>query len=388
MDSFEADGKKYEVWAGSLADKAVQTLVKRLQILVTFFIEGGSFIEMDDPEWSLDRWTIFFLYERQGASSKPAAQKESDYVFVGYSTVYRYFLFGSPTSKPIPQKKSPILPPALHDFTLPPTTPLPASALPCRSRISQFLILPPFQKGGHGSRFYRSIFKHYHSTSTTIEITVEDPSEAFDDLRDLNDLTFLRSLPEFSSLACLNTSTSLRQKGVFSVPSIINTTALESFHLTTKIAPRQFARLLEMHLLSRIPLAFRQTLTYVKKTGTPEQQKAWTHEYRVWGLLVKQRLYRHNKDQLAQLDRGDRIERLEQAFGGVEADYARLLREWEKRSKAGEDEGGVVEAATGVENGKGTGKGKGNEKGKGKGKRENEAETEDGAGVKRLKIGS
>lgn len=375
MDIFEANGKTYEVWAGSLADKAVQTMIKRLQILVTFFIEGGSFIEMDDPEWSLDRWTIFFLYERQGAASKAAAQKESDYVFVGYSTVYRYFLFGSPTSDPKPKKKQ-MLPPAVHDFTLSPATPLAASSLPCRSRISQFLILPPFQKGGHGSRFYRSIFKHYHSAPTTIEITVEDPSEAFDDLRDLNDLAFLRTLPKFADIVRLNISTFLRQKGLFSVPSIIDTTALESFRLTTKIAPRQFARLVEMHLLSRIPLAFRQTLTYVKKTGTPEEQKSWTHQYRVWGLFVKQRLYRHNKDQLAQLDRRESIERLEQAFGGVEADYARLLRECEKRSKATDGKEEPVEPVKGVDSGKG------------KGKRVNEAKTEDGAGVKRLKIGS
>ena len=50
-------------------------------------------------------------------------------------------------------------------------------------------------------------------------------------------------------------------------------------------------------------------------------------------MLVKQRLYRHNKDSLAQLDRVERIEKLEQALGSVEVDYARLLRAFDARGK-------------------------------------------------------
>jgi histone acetyltransferase 1 len=56
-------------------------------------------------------------------------------------------------------------------------------------------------------------------------------------------------------------------------------------------------------------------------------------EYRLWQLWVKKRLYKHNKDMLIQLDRVERIEKLEQALGGVEADYARLLRAAETRGK-------------------------------------------------------
>jgi len=32
-----------------------------MQIFVTFFIEGGTFLELDDPDWTVDRWTVFFL---------------------------------------------------------------------------------------------------------------------------------------------------------------------------------------------------------------------------------------------------------------------------------------------------------------------------------------
>ena len=71
---------------------------------------------------------------------------------------------------------------------------------------SQFVILPPYQQQGHGCKY--RLFNHIHSLSiaaklystlfSTVqtrpevaELTVEDPAEAFEDLRDRNDLRFL-----------------------------------------------------------------------------------------------------------------------------------------------------------------------------------------------------
>ena len=54
----------YEIWKGSLADKAIQQMVKRIQILIPLFIEGGTAINLNDPEWSLQRWTVFLLYKK------------------------------------------------------------------------------------------------------------------------------------------------------------------------------------------------------------------------------------------------------------------------------------------------------------------------------------
>lgn len=45
-----------------------------------------------------------------------------------------------------------------------------------------------------------------------------------------------------------------------------------------------------------------------------------------WRLLVKQRVYKKNRDLLAQLDRSDRIDKVEQTVGEVAGDYERLLR--------------------------------------------------------------
>ena len=119
-----------------------------------------------------------------------------------------------------------------------------------------------------------------------------------------------------------------------------------------KIAPRQFYRVVEMQLLSKIPTTVRQSLLLEqerrveKDAGLAEKKK----EYRLWQLWVKKRLYKHNKDMLIQLDRMERIEKLEQALGGVEADYARLLRAADSRGK--EKAVGNGEGKSEVKNGK------------------------------------
>lgn len=60
--SYEANERQYEIWAGSLADPQVRLLLDRVQVLVSLFIEAGTPLETDDPEWSLERWTVFFVY--------------------------------------------------------------------------------------------------------------------------------------------------------------------------------------------------------------------------------------------------------------------------------------------------------------------------------------
>lgn len=322
--TIQADGKTYEIWKGNLADLAVQQVVKRIQILVSFYIEGGTFIQLEEPEWSLERWTVFFLYEK----SPESLPKRSPYTFMGYSTTYRYFYFTALPSPPSSaEKKQLISRPANLDFQLPlPEVSL--SDLQSRTRISQFIILEPFHKGGNGSRLYNSIFDFYLKDKNTVEITVEDPNEAFDDMRDLNDLTRLRKAEEFAALR-LNTDTVIRPKGV--IPrDLVNYPELEKLRARFKIAPRQFARLVEMQLLSLIPLGVRQTPFAVQPQGSAADIKAKGHEY-LWQLYTKQRLYRHNKDALMQLDRAERIEKLEEALGSVESDYARLLLALEKR---------------------------------------------------------
>ncbi|KFY87767.1 hypothetical protein V500_06785 [Pseudogymnoascus sp. VKM F-4518 (FW-2643)] len=341
LQSHEEGDTAYEIWYGNSADPAIQQLLRRLQILVQLFIEGGTAI--DDAEWASGRWTVFLLYKKAAATDDSVA---SPYTFMGYCTVYQYYPLIPKLPLPAPgtQRKAISLP-VNSDASIP-FSDQSLSDLPIRSRISQFIVLPPFQGGGHGGRFYSAVFAHYQSDPQTVEITVEDPNEAFDDLRDLNDLIYLRTLPEFQALK-INTGASVRRKGRVPSDEIINQSTLNELRKKVKIAPRQFQRLVEMQLLSAIPTTIRKSLVLEHKSANTAETKVRQHEYRLWCLLVKQRLYKHNKDSLIQLDRAERIDKLEEAAGNVESDYARLLRKLDKGKGEAEKETLEVPEASG-----------------------------------------
>ena len=58
---YQKGPKEFEVWSGTLSDPAVKAVFKHLQFFVPLFIEAGSYIELNDPEWTLDRWHVFLL---------------------------------------------------------------------------------------------------------------------------------------------------------------------------------------------------------------------------------------------------------------------------------------------------------------------------------------
>ncbi|CAN8097189.1 unnamed protein product [Discula destructiva] len=312
---FEDDeGSSYEVWKGSLADPLVLALVKRIQILVSLFIEAGTPIATESTEEReadpLSRWTIFLLYHKRPRKEMPG---KFTYVFAGYCTVYRFFIFhltasGSRTAGDLE------LPMGNLSFT----------DFPCRSRISQFIIIEPFQHKGNGQRLYSTIYQTLLEDPNTIEITIEDPNEAFDVLRDRADLKFLRKQPEFNDIE-INTSVTLPAKG--RLPNnIIDKKALEIVRHKYKIAPRQFSRLTEMHLLSKLPDSVRPDLAAeVQGKGNKSASKADEYVYRLWKLVAKSRINAQNKEQLATLEPSERIQALQETVGSVELEYALLL---------------------------------------------------------------
>ncbi|KAG4433534.1 hypothetical protein IFR05_010989 [Cadophora sp. M221] len=324
--TIDAGSQILEIWKGNLADVAVQQLLKRIQILVPLFIEGGTIIALDEPEWTLERWTVFFYYQ------KDESKDLNPYAFMGYSTVYRYFHFQAVTNQPGSKKE------AKADFTLPLDN-ISFSSLPCRSRISQFVILPPFHGSGYGSRFYNSIFDFYLAEPETVEITVEDPNYAFDDMRDINDLARLRTLPEFKSIKINDQITPQLDEAIPS--NIVDLPALEKIRKKMKIAPRQFLRVVEMHLLAYIPKA-------VRKADVLDKSSPKSREFGLWQLWVKKRLYKHNKELLSQMEKEERLDKLDEVLQGVVEDYGRLLSTYKER--VGYDSHGKM---TVIEKGKG-----------------------------------
>ncbi|KAI4214738.1 MAG: hypothetical protein LQ351_002814 [Letrouitia transgressa] len=327
VQSYTSQGRQFEIWRGELAEIAVQRLIERIQILISLFIEGGTPLPLDDQDWSLARWTVFFVYEKLSDLPSPNA---SPYSLVGYSTSYRFIIYHTlPPAQESAQDKA-----VTHDFELSTLKPVSPASLPARARISQFLILPSHQGHSHGTHLFNAMTSTFLNSPSCVEITVEDPNEAFDDLRDYCDYSRLLANGTLSQISLNNripSNLTSKRIGV-KVPTsqLLDKPLLETLCKKNKLAPRQFDRLVEMHLLSKLPLHTRQSGTArITQRGrsTNENDRAWYY----WRLLVKQRIYKKNRDVLAQLDRIERIEKVEEQVGELAGDYERLLRAIERR---------------------------------------------------------
>ena len=190
IESYVANSNTYSVYKSSLQDPITAELVNRMQLYVLLFIEGGSFIDVSD-----DRWQIYILYSKLKFWLTDRYQKEPNSevpTIVGYATAYPYHFhqITSGTSKSIDT--------IFYDTVFKSSSaPMPTQ---CRLRLSQFIILPPFQAAGHGGKFYDIILKNARQDPKVQEISIEDPSDAFEDLRDRRDLAFLEGIKVFDGI--------------------------------------------------------------------------------------------------------------------------------------------------------------------------------------------
>lgn len=268
----------------------------------------------------------------------PTTSPGSKYSICGYSTSYRFLTYRSKSYQPSLGQTFDTLPPK----------PILVSELPNRSRISQFVIFPPAQGKGLGRHLYNAMVDEFLKDDACIEITVEDPNEAFDDLRDYCDFERFTNNGTFSQLK-LNTSIDPKlvlKRNNTRVPTshLLDRALFEQLRVQNKVAPRQWKRLVDMYFLSRIPKHSRQAGT-ARLTQRAKASDEGDRALYLWRLLVKQRIYRQNKDIMAQFDLPERVEKLEQTLEGQIADYERLLsRIEEARSLGGTQED--VEGAT------------------------------------------
>ncbi|KAI0806891.1 histone acetyltransferase type B catalytic subunit [Fomes fomentarius] len=275
----------FEVYHSTWKTPGFREYHRRMQLSVLLYIEGGSYISEDE-----ETWEFAVLYEKRRRRSSPDVVT---YHFVGYSTLYPFYCF--------PER--------------------------VRLRISQFLILPPYQQDGHGSALYTAIYQHVLANSNIAELTVEDPAEAFEDLRDRNDLKMLLANEKFMREGfgpeavssnggkvggISNGRSKVRGKGrtlragAGKMGPPAERAWLEKWRTDLKIAGRQFNRLVEMLILKHMD---------------PADERA----QRSYRLQVKERLYRFNYEILMQLDKQDRQLKLEETFQSVVADYRRIL---------------------------------------------------------------
>ncbi|XP_065838986.1 histone acetyltransferase type B catalytic subunit-like isoform X2 [Oscarella lobularis] len=142
----------YEIYQSDTLTPRLRQFHERLQIFLLWYIDAASYIDVDD-----EKWRFFFLFE------KDLVDGRTSYSIVAYATVYQYFAY--------PDK--------------------------IRPRISQFLVLPPFQRKGHGARLLQTIYDFYISDDRVRDITVEDQSDEFSYLRNYVDCCNCLDLKSF-----------------------------------------------------------------------------------------------------------------------------------------------------------------------------------------------
>ncbi|XP_078438616.1 putative histone acetyltransferase type B catalytic subunit [Wolffia australiana] len=134
-DGYESS--KVKVIHMSLDDFPVATLYSRLVPLLLLFVEGSSPVDINDPCWD-----IYF------AVKEVSIEGDITFNLIGFSAVYRFYHY-------------------------PDTT---------RLRISQILVLPPFQGQGYGRLLLEAINSKAVSDNL-YDVTAEEPSDYLQSLR-------------------------------------------------------------------------------------------------------------------------------------------------------------------------------------------------------------
>ncbi|KAI7862154.1 acyl-CoA N-acyltransferase [Spinellus fusiger] len=244
VGEYSMEEEHFEIYKSSFTNEKFKMYHERIQIFSLFFIEGSSYIESDD-----EKWEIYTVFQKEGDN------ESSVYHLVGYCTAYPFFCW--------PEN--------------------------IRMRISQFLIMPTYQKQGHGSKLYQTLYTLLTSFSQVKELTVEDPNEEFSDMRDKNDMRMLISSNALEGL-------------VVPVPE----ETIKELQIRFKLTERQIRRCVEMHLLTKI-------------------NKLDSVVYRAYRNQVKQRLYLFNIDALRDMDIEEVKKKLHETYIGVEGEYHDIL---------------------------------------------------------------
>jgi len=260
-------GVEYEVYHCDIFTPRLKEYHERLQTFIMWYIDAASFIDADD-----EKWNFFLLFKKKKGPMEP------QYSIMGYMTVYHYFSY--------PDK--------------------------IRPRISQMLILPPYQKKGHGVQLLDTITNFYMAKTEAVDISVEDPSEDFVRCRDYVDCKNCIKLDEFSKEHLLQGFTSK-----------MTTAALKKYKIN-KHQARRIYEILRLYYTDRNnETMFREYRLDVKnRLNIPYQKQA-----RDMKKLEKALSAEEYNAAIVGSSRDERMQRLEDAFKSLcEDEYARVIK--------------------------------------------------------------
>ncbi len=198
---YEQGGRHYQVRHGNVGEPGMRAYHQRMRPFVIWFVDAANFIDDQD-----NRWDVFMLFR------EPAAH-DGSYCFCGYATSYTFFSWAGSGSNQQqeskdqlerfasmqgPQVASAEVEKIVASFVSRSYEQLAATVSEAspwyqrRFRVSQFLILPPFQRSGHGVRLFETMCQWARSAYAPLrDVTVEDPSPSFVAMRDHCDLAYL-----------------------------------------------------------------------------------------------------------------------------------------------------------------------------------------------------
>jgi histone acetyltransferase 1 len=149
-----SDGTTCHIYKANLYHTGFKDYLSRLQPLLLWFIEAASYIDEEDNKW---QFYLVYRHVRECGVSQ--------YSLVAFASVYMFYCY--------PDRQRP--------------------------RISQMLVLPQYQRIGHGAELLREVCSDLRMNPSTYDITVEDPSDSFICLRDYVDCCNALQLPAFQS---------------------------------------------------------------------------------------------------------------------------------------------------------------------------------------------
>lgn len=321
---YDAEGTEFSIYKSDLSDPKCKELHSRIRVLVFLFVDGGA--NIDDTD---ETWEVYFLFQTSPKSgNKSSSDNAFQPCFAGYSTVYKYFSYKDAKQHDANDSK--------------PYTPYTST------RISQFIILPIFQGKRVGQGFYNFLFNQCVADPFATELTVEDPSAAFDDMRDRVDLRRLAVNGTAQDIIDAFVQTKITENVIAeSLPE----TKQDGQQLTlqwiakkcqeNKMEASQFDHCVDMILFYY--LGQQKKLSKGKGKGTPKEINL-SEKHKFYRLFVKRRVYLKHKDSLLDYSEEEQKSMLQDTFTNLERCFKKIVdtvdfnRPVEKRKAEDENE--------------------------------------------------
>ncbi|XP_076028263.1 histone acetyltransferase 1 isoform X2 [Oratosquilla oratoria] len=266
--TIDVDGKakNFEVYMHDISPSGFNEYHERLQTFILWYIDAASYIDTDD-----NRWRFFLVYEKYLVNGNP------QYAIAGYTTVYEYYAYPANT----------------------------------RPRISQMLVLPPFQRMGIGVQLLNTIYNHFTADDRVVDITVEDPSENFLRIRDFVDSKNCLKLPSFKPEKLdagwsPDMAVEAQKKLKLSKKQTRRVYEILKLHITDRANPNAYKKY-RLEVKSRLNVPYRKEdhdMNKLKKMLSPEEFNATT-------MMIT------SKEQ--------RLENLENQYNELEEHYCHVL---------------------------------------------------------------